>query len=100
MRPEICAASSSFNWSADGLASLGVNSIHVDDAGSEGSGFSGSGSDAGSGGRSDASCSASCDFSDEQDGYSYSPGSAAMQRRALHIANCSAVSQLPQMALF
>lgn len=73
----------------------------MDDAGSEGSGFSGSGSDAGSGGRSDASCSDSCDFSDEQDGYSYSPGSAAMQRRAaLHIANCSAVSQPPQLTMF
>lgn len=83
-------AGSSFNWSADGLASLGVNSIHVDDAGSEDEGFSGADSDAGSECRSDASGSDS-GFSDEQE--SHSPVSAAMRRKPLHIANSSAVRQ-------
>jgi hypothetical protein len=90
-----CAASSSFNWSADGLASLGVNSIHVDDAGCEVVEFSGSDSDAGSDCRSEPSGSGSGDFSDEQ--ASYSPVSAAMRRKPLHTANASTVSQLPQV---
>lgn len=78
----LCAASSSIAWSADGLASNGVNSIHIDDAGSEGSG---SGSDAGS------DCSSAAGDSERDDDRAHSPGHMEMRRKALHVANSAAV---------